>query len=142
MHATHSGAGIRVINMRVSPRIFQPVQLRFIFIATLSIALNPLTCIFRKVSSLLYGGDNVTVPDPNPEKSAKFRVKLGQAYAFPLHCCIPVRSVTDPAGTSTPPLGLAPPILTSSWTMMDAERSFSSGCHLKLNWGAVCFAMS
>jgi hypothetical protein len=92
---------------------------------------NCITFLFRKVSSLLYGGDNVTVPDPNPEKSSKFRVKLGQAYAFPFHCCIPVRPMTDPAATSTPPLGLAPPILTSSSTMMDAERNLSSGRHLK-----------
>jgi hypothetical protein len=39
--------------------------------------------------------------------------------------------MTDPAATSTPPLGLAPPILTSSSTMMDAERNLSSGRHLK-----------
>ena len=48
MHATHSQAGIRVINMNVS--------------------------------SLLYGGDNVTIPDPNSAKSAKYRVKLGKMY--------------------------------------------------------------
>jgi len=48
MHATHSQAGIRVINMNVS--------------------------------SLLYGGDNVTIPDPNPAKSAMYRVKLGKLY--------------------------------------------------------------
>ena len=99
MHATHSGVGIRVINMYAISRGFQPVQLRFVFVAAFSIVTpfppNPLTYLFRKVSSLLYGGDNVTVPDPNPEKSAKFRVKLGQAYALPLHCCIPVRPVTD-----------------------------------------------
>jgi len=32
------------------------------------------------VSSLLYGGDNVTIPDPNPAKSARYRVKLGKLY--------------------------------------------------------------
>ena len=36
--------------------------------------------INMNVSSLLYGGDNVTIPDPNPAKSAKYRVKLGKLY--------------------------------------------------------------
>jgi hypothetical protein len=39
----------------------------------------PFVC--RCVKSLLYGGDNVTVPDPNPQKSANFRVKLGKVLA-------------------------------------------------------------
>ena len=39
----------------------------------------PFVC--RCVKSLLYGGDNVTVPDPNPQKSANFRVKLGKVRA-------------------------------------------------------------
>jgi hypothetical protein len=34
------------------------------------------------VSSLLYGGDNVTMPDPDPAKSAKYRIKLGKAYVY------------------------------------------------------------
>ena len=37
--------------------------------------------VCRCVKSLLYGGDNVTVPDPNPEKSANFRKKLGKVRA-------------------------------------------------------------